>query len=53
MRHRAVTYSGKQPFSALADPTRRAVLDFLEPARVLRERLPALFLYPVRQFLST
>jgi DNA-binding transcriptional ArsR family regulator len=29
MRHRAVTYSREAAFSALADPTRRAVLDLL------------------------
>lgn len=29
MRHRAVTYSREGAFSALADPTRRAVLDLL------------------------
>jgi DNA-binding transcriptional ArsR family regulator len=29
MRHRSVTYSSEAIFSALADPTRRAVLDLL------------------------
>jgi DNA-binding transcriptional ArsR family regulator len=29
MRHRSVTYSTETTFSALADPTRRAVLDLL------------------------
>src|ERR1700687_141711 len=29
MRHRSVTYSREDAFSALADPTRRAVLDLL------------------------
>jgi DNA-binding transcriptional ArsR family regulator len=29
MRHRSVTYSAETTFSALADPTRRAVLDLL------------------------
>jgi DNA-binding transcriptional ArsR family regulator len=29
MRHRSVTYSPEAAFSALADPTRRAVLDLL------------------------
>ena len=29
MRHRVVTYSREAAFSALADPTRRAVLDLL------------------------
>jgi DNA-binding transcriptional ArsR family regulator len=29
MRHRSVTYSSEQIFQALADPTRRAVLDLL------------------------
>jgi DNA-binding transcriptional ArsR family regulator len=29
MRHRSVTYSRETAFSALADPTRRAVLDLL------------------------
>jgi DNA-binding transcriptional ArsR family regulator len=36
MRHRRVTYSVEAVFSALADPTRRAVLDLLR-----QERLPA------------
>jgi DNA-binding transcriptional ArsR family regulator len=29
MRHRSVTYSSEKTFQALADPTRRAVLDLL------------------------
>ncbi len=42
MRHRSVTYSAEAAFSALADPTRRAVLDLLrqgsQPAgRIARE----------------
>ncbi|HVH72699.1 MAG TPA: metalloregulator ArsR/SmtB family transcription factor [Candidatus Dormibacteraeota bacterium] len=36
MRHRSVTYSTKAVFDALADPTRRAVLDLLR-----RGSLPA------------
>jgi DNA-binding transcriptional ArsR family regulator len=33
MRHRLVTYSSEATFSALADPTRRAVLDLLRKGR--------------------
>ncbi len=33
MRHRTVTYSAETAFSALADPTRRAVLDLLRQGR--------------------
>ena len=33
MRNRSVTYSAEQTFSALADPTRRAVLDLLRHGR--------------------
>ena len=33
MRNRSVTYSTEQTFSALADPTRRAVLDLLRRGR--------------------
>lgn len=33
MRHRSVTYSPEATFSALADPTRRAVLDLLRKGR--------------------
>jgi DNA-binding transcriptional ArsR family regulator len=33
MRHRSVTYSPEAAFSALADPTRRAVLDLLRQGR--------------------
>lgn len=36
MRHLKVTYSGEAVFSALADPTRRAVLDLLR-----QQELPA------------
>src|SRR5271157_550912 len=36
MRHRSVTYSSEATFQALADPTRRAVLDLLR-----RGSLPA------------
>ena len=33
MRNRSVTHSAEQTFSALADPTRRAVLDLLRSGR--------------------
>jgi len=33
MRHRSVTYSPEATFNALADPTRRAVLDLLRKGR--------------------
>ena len=33
MRHRSVTYSDEATFSALADPTRRAVLELLRRGR--------------------
>src|SRR5215813_11534969 len=33
MRHRSVTYSTEAAFHALADPTRRAVLDLLRQGR--------------------
>jgi len=33
MRHRSVTYSPASTFAALADPTRRAVLDLLRQGR--------------------
>jgi DNA-binding transcriptional ArsR family regulator len=33
MRNRSVTHSAEQTFSALADPTRRAVLDLLRQGR--------------------
>lgn len=33
MRNRSVTYSAERTFSALADPTRRAVLDLLRQGR--------------------
>ena len=44
MRHRKVTYSAKAAFSALADPTRRAVLDLLragtQPAGEIARAFP-------------
>jgi DNA-binding transcriptional ArsR family regulator len=44
MRHRSVTYSPEQTFSALADPTRRAVLDLLrqgsQPAGKIASAFP-------------
>jgi DNA-binding transcriptional ArsR family regulator len=44
MRHRSVTYSSEQTFSALADPTRRAVLDLLrqgsQPAGRIAQAFP-------------
>src|SRR5271170_7736295 len=44
MRHRSVTYSAESTFSALADPTRRAVLDLLrqgsQPAGRIAEAFP-------------
>lgn len=44
MRHQAVTYSPEATFSALADPTRRAVLDLLrrgaQPAGNIASRFP-------------
>jgi len=44
MRHRSVTYSPEATFSALADPTRRAVLDLLrqgsQPAGRIAEAFP-------------
>lgn len=44
MRHRTVTYSNERTFSALADPTRRAVLDLLrhgsQPAGRIAEAFP-------------
>src|SRR5271169_3326706 len=44
MRHRTVTYSAESTFSALADPTRRAVLDLLrqgsQPAGRIAEAFP-------------
>ena len=44
MRHRMVTYSREAAFSALADPTRRAVLDLLragtQPAGEIARAFP-------------
>ncbi len=44
MRHRSVTYSPEAAFSALADPTRRAVLDLLrggsQPAGQIAQAFP-------------
>jgi len=44
MRHRSVTYSPETTFQALADPTRRAVLDLLrrgsQPAGEIAEAFP-------------
>ena len=44
MRHRSVTYSPEATFNALADPTRRAVLDLLrqgsQPAGRIAEAFP-------------
>jgi DNA-binding transcriptional ArsR family regulator len=44
MRHRSVTYSPEATFSALADPTRRAVLDLLrqgsQPAGKIASAFP-------------
>jgi DNA-binding transcriptional ArsR family regulator len=44
MRHRSVTYSPEATFSALADPTRRAVLDLLrrgsQPAGQIASAFP-------------
>jgi DNA-binding transcriptional ArsR family regulator len=44
MRHRSVTYSAETAFSALADPTRRAVLDLLrqgsQPAGKIAQAFP-------------
>ncbi len=44
MRHRSVTYSPEAAFSALADPTRRAVLDLLrqgsQPAGKIAQAFP-------------
>jgi len=44
MRHRSVTYSPEQTFTALADPTRRAVLDLLrqgsQPAGRIAQAFP-------------
>ena len=44
MRHRSVTYSPETTFNALADPTRRAVLDLLrqgsQPAGRIAQAFP-------------
>src|SRR2546422_9393679 len=44
MRHRSVTYSAEAAFQALADPTRRAVLDLLrqgsQPAGQIARAFP-------------
>src|ERR1700722_5567813 len=44
MRHRSVTYSSEQTLQALADPTRRAVLDLLrrgsQPAGEIAQAFP-------------
>ena len=44
MRHRSVTYSAEHTFQALADPTRRAVLDLLRkgsrPAGQIAQAFP-------------
>src|SRR6185369_4693307 len=44
MRHRSVTYSSEAAFQALADPTRRAVLDLLrqgsQPAGQIARAFP-------------
>jgi DNA-binding transcriptional ArsR family regulator len=44
MRHRSVTYSPEATFSALADPTRRALLDLLrkgsQPAGQIAQAFP-------------
>src|SRR5271169_6466837 len=44
MRHRPVTYASEATFHALADPTRRAVLDLLrrgrQPAGAIAEAFP-------------
>src|SRR5438270_8909777 len=43
MRNRSVTYSAEQTFSALADPTRRAVLDLLRRGRQPAGRIAQAF----------
>ena len=43
MRNRSVTYSAEQTFSALADPTRRAVLDLLRQGRQPAGRIAQAF----------
>jgi DNA-binding transcriptional ArsR family regulator len=43
MRNRSVTYSAEKTFSALADPTRRAVLDILRSGRQPAGRIAQAF----------
>ena len=43
MRHRSVTYSTEAVFSALADPTRRAVLDLLRSGSLPAGRVALAF----------
>lgn len=43
MRHRTVTYSPEAAFSALADPTRRAVLDLLRGGGLSAGRIAQAF----------
>ncbi len=43
MRHRKVTYSAEDAFSALADPTRRAVLELLRHGRQPAGRIAQTF----------
>ena len=43
MRHRSVTYSTEAVFSALADPTRRAVLDLLRSGSLPAGRIALAF----------
>ncbi|HTX16398.1 MAG TPA: metalloregulator ArsR/SmtB family transcription factor [Candidatus Baltobacteraceae bacterium] len=43
MRHRSVTYSADAAFGALADPTRRAVLDLLRRGRQPAGRIAQAF----------
>lgn len=43
MRNRMVTYSAKAAFSALADPTRRAVLDLLRQGSLPAGRIAQAF----------
>ena len=43
MRNRSVTYSAEQTFNALADPTRRAVLDLLRHGRQPAGRIAQAF----------
>jgi DNA-binding transcriptional ArsR family regulator len=43
MRHRTVTHSAEAVFHALADPTRRAVLDLLRSDRLLAGQIARSF----------